>query len=75
MMLAKDQIARRGRSCYCEGCFRARGRTNMTSAGDKLICEACTHRDKPVWTQQTVRDQGAAQGGAGRGHQVCEAAA
>ena len=58
MMLAKDQIARRGRSCYCEGCFRARGRTNMTSAGDKLICEACTHRDKPVWTQQTVRDQG-----------------
>ena len=22
------------------------------------ICEACTHRDKPVWTQQTVRDQG-----------------
>ena len=58
MALAKDQIAGRGRSCFCDGCFRARGRSNMTSAGDQLVCDACTHRDKPAWTQQTVKDLG-----------------
>ena len=58
MMLAKDQFARRERSCWCSGCFAARGRTNMTSDGNKLICGACTHPDKPSWVQQTVRDLG-----------------
>lgn len=25
---------------------------------DKLICPSCTHRDKPVWVQQVVKDLG-----------------
>lgn len=58
MMLAQDQIARRTRSCWCNGCLCARGRINMTCSGDKLICDECTHRDAPVWTQQTVKDLG-----------------
>lgn len=58
LMLAKNQIARRGRTCWCEGCFRARGRTNMRSAGATLICDDCSHVDKPEWVQQTVRDLG-----------------
>ena len=58
MMLAKDQIARRGESCWCNGCLCARGRVNMTSSDSKLICDNCTHRNKPVWMQQTIRDLG-----------------
>jgi hypothetical protein len=58
MMLAKDQIARRGETCWCNGCLCAHGRSNMTSSGDKLICDQCTHRNKPAWTQQTVKDHG-----------------
>ena len=58
MMLAKDQLARRESTCWCEGCFGARGRLNMTSSRDKLICPSCTHRDKPVWVQQVVKDLG-----------------
>ena len=30
----------------------------MLSSGNKLICPGCTHRDKPVWVQQTARDLG-----------------
>ena len=58
MMLAKDQIARRERTCWCSSCLGARGRVNMTSAGNKLICDTCTHRDKPPWAQQMARDLG-----------------
>ena len=56
--LSPDQIARRGQSCWCEACFGARGRSNMTSSGNKLICPGCMHRDKPEWVQQTARDLG-----------------
>lgn len=58
MMLTKDQVARRERSCWCMGCMRAEGRINMQSMGDKLVCAECTHRDKPIWTQQTIRNLG-----------------
>ena len=30
----------------------------MRSSGSKLICEGCTHKDKPAWEQQTIRDLG-----------------
>lgn len=58
MMLAKDQIARRERSCWCISCSQAEGRSNMISEGDKLKCVGCTHPDAPTWVQQTVRDLG-----------------
>lgn len=58
MMLARDQIARRTRSCWCYACLGARGRQNMLSVGDKLVMEHCSHADKPEWVQQAVRDQG-----------------
>lgn len=58
MMLAPDQIARRERSCWCMGCVAACGRGNMSSSGTYLVCEECTHRDKLVWVQQTVKDLG-----------------
>lgn len=58
MMLAKDQLARRERACWCINCLRAEGRSNMTSSGDKLVCEGCLHPDQPVWVQLTVRNLG-----------------
>lgn len=58
LMLAKDQICRRERSCWCGGCVRAKGRTTLRSFGDQLRCEECVHRDKPDWIQQTVRNLG-----------------
>lgn len=58
MMLAEDQIARREHTCWCMGCFCALGRLNMTSRGDKLICDDCEHPDKSEWAQQIVRDLG-----------------
>ena len=59
LMLGQDQIARRSRSCWCEGCARAFGRANMRSEGDSLICEGCTYRYALPWSQQTIRPLGA----------------
>ena len=42
MMLARDQIARRRRSCWCEGCFHQLGRDTLRSAGyATLVCDEC----------------------------------
>ena len=71
IMLSPDQIARRGLSCWCEGCFGARGRTNMLSSGNKLICQGCTHRDKPSWVQQTARDLGTGLAGRRKARRTC----
>lgn len=55
MVLAEDQIARRERSCWCEACFGARGRTNMLSNGNKLNPEGCSAN---AWEQMLVRNKG-----------------
>ena len=71
MMLARDQIARRERSCWCEGCFHQLGRTTLRSAGNAtLVCDECETSkmleslcieecNRPsTWHEQEVKDLG-----------------
>ena len=71
MMLQRDQIARRERSCWCEGCFHQLGRATLRSAGDQaLVCDECTTnaheaflgiaegKRTSTWHEQEVKDLG-----------------
>ena len=71
MMLARDQIARRERSCWCEGCFHQLGRKTLESVGSKmLVCGECktdkamvelgiATEDRPsTWHEQEMKDLG-----------------
>lgn len=58
MMLARDQIARRERSCWCEVCFRQLGRHTLVPKGNVLICAGCTSLHVLPWQEQTVKDLG-----------------
>ena len=71
MMLARDQIARRRRSCWCEGCFHQLGRDTLRSAGyATLVCDECelnkvyetlgvTESERPsTWHEQEAKDLG-----------------
>ena len=69
--LARDQIARRERSCFCEGCFHQLGRATLRSAGHAtLVCDECesnkayaalgvSERERPsTWHEQEAKDLG-----------------
>ena len=71
LMLARDQIGRRERSCSCEGCFHQLGRATLRAAGDQtLVCDECeTNRHEAflgiaegkrtsTWHEQEVKDLG-----------------
>jgi len=71
LILARDQIARRGRSCWCEGCFHQVGRATLRAAGNQaLVCDDCetnVHEatlgvavaDRTsTWHEQEVKDLG-----------------
>ena len=71
MLLARDQIARRRRSCWCEGCFHQLGRDTLRSAGyATLVCDECesnkvyetlgvTESERPsTWHEQEAKDLG-----------------
>jgi hypothetical protein len=70
-MLARDQIARRDRSCFCEGCCHQLGRLTLRAAGHQtLVCDTCeTNQAQAVlgiadgkrtstWHEQEVKDLG-----------------
>lgn len=58
MMLDRDQIARRERSCWCEACSQQRGRQTLTPSGRTLICTRCASPFSLPWHEQTVKDLG-----------------
>ena len=71
MALARDQIARRERSCFCEGCFHQLGRATLRSSGyATLVCDECesdkayaalgmSERERPsTWHEQEAKDLG-----------------
>ena len=58
MGLGRDQIARRGRSCWCDACFRAWGRTSLTVSGKTLLCEGCASPSPLPWYEQSVKRLG-----------------
>ena len=68
---AATQIARRARSCWCEGCFQQLGRLTLRAAGHKtLVCDECeTNQVQALlnvaeserlstWHEQEVKDLG-----------------
>ena len=70
-MLAQDQIARRGRSCFCHPCLSQLGRATLTPVGNGMLqCEECESDKKlatmgvavekrpSMWHEQTVKDKG-----------------
>ena len=58
LMLAKDQIARRRRSHWCDGCFRVRGRPTLQAEGTTLQCVECTAPSALPWHEMSVKDLG-----------------
>jgi hypothetical protein len=58
MMLARNTIARRARSCWCEACFRQLGRATLMPKGQELVCEGCSSPISLPWHGQTVKDLG-----------------
>ena len=58
LMLARDQIARRRRSCWCEACFHVRGRATLEVEHNKLLCMGCTSSALLPWHEQSVKDLG-----------------
>ena len=71
LMLARDQIARRDRSCWCEGCFHQLGRATLRSGGNEtLVCDECKTNTKEAllgvkeqkrtstWHEQAIKDLG-----------------
>lgn len=58
VILARDQIGRRERSCWCEPCFHQQGRATLTPKGNSLICDGCCSPLPLPWHEQTVKDLG-----------------
>ena len=58
MALARDQIARRSRSCWCEPCYRQLGRSTLLPQGNDLICADCCSPTPLPWHEQHARDLG-----------------
>ena len=58
LMLARDQVARRRRSHWCDACFRVRGRPSLQVEGTELQCGDCTAPTALPWKEMTVKNLG-----------------
>lgn len=59
IILARDQIGRRERSCWCEPCFHQRARETLMPRGNgTLVCEECRSPIPLPWYEQSVKDLG-----------------
>lgn len=58
LVLGRDQIARRRRSCWCEACFHVRGRATLDAVGQDLLCKECTSATPLPWHEQSAKNLG-----------------